>query len=111
MIFGNVIYVLADLAPSVNGKMAMILVARVITGTGAGGFEIIDFCRNLSGIISVLRSYVANASTKADRTRAISINTACWTGGAAIGPALQAAFTPLNYPGLRKKFRIFQNKK
>ncbi len=47
----------------------------------------------------IIRSYVSTASTSTDRTRAISINTACWTSGAAVGPALQAAFTPLNYPG------------
>ena len=86
MILGNIIYVLANVAPTYAGREWLVLVARLVMGTGAG-------------IIGVIRSYVATASTARDRPRAISINTACWTAGAAVGPGLQAAFTPLAYPG------------
>jgi hypothetical protein len=36
MILGNMIYMVADLAPTVDGKMAMVLIARMVMGTGAG---------------------------------------------------------------------------
>jgi ceroid-lipofuscinosis MFS transporter 7 len=59
-------------------------------------------------MVSVIRAYVATASTSRDRIKAISINTAFSAIGIAIGPGLQAAFTPLGYPG---NFKLFRYKK
>ena len=49
--------------------------------------------------MGVIRAYVATASVAKDRIKAISINTAFFAAGIAVGPGLQAAFTPLRYPG------------
>ncbi len=39
--------------------------------------------------MSVLRSYVATASTIEDRNKAISIATACWSFGVIVGPGIR----------------------
>lgn len=51
-------------------------------------------------MVSVTRAYVATASTSKDRMKAISVNTAFFAAGIAIGPGLLVAFTPLQYPGV-----------
>ncbi|KAK6027811.1 hypothetical protein OSTOST_06157 [Ostertagia ostertagi] len=57
------------------------MVARVVTGFGAGS-------------LSVLRAYAATASVPRDRLRAVSLGTAGFVLGLSFGPAIQAAFTP-----------------
>lgn len=47
----------------------------------------------------MLRAYVATSSNVEDRTKAISIGTAAYALGLTAGPGLQAAFTPIGYPG------------
>ncbi|KAK5968387.1 MFS domain-containing protein, partial [Trichostrongylus colubriformis] len=69
-----------------NQKWIM-MVARVITGFGAG-------------TLSVLRAYAATASVPRDRLRAVSLGTAGFVLGLSFGPALQAAFTPIGPVGL-----------
>jgi hypothetical protein len=54
---------------------------------------------SIEGMVGVLRAYVATASTNKDRVSAIAMNTAFFTGGIAVGPGLQVAFSPIGYPG------------
>lgn len=81
---GNFIYALLPMLPS-NVKWAM-LIARFLTGFG-------------SGTLGVLRGFIATASTRANRIRAISLGTAGLTTGLSIGPALQICFIPLGIKG------------
>ncbi|KAK6053450.1 hypothetical protein COOONC_09045 [Cooperia oncophora] len=62
------------------------LIARFFTGFGAG-------------TLGVLRSFVATASTRSSRIRAISMGTAGLTTGLSIGPAIQILFIPLGNAG------------
>ncbi|KAL6738140.1 hypothetical protein Aduo_011719 [Ancylostoma duodenale] len=81
---GNLIYALLPLFPS-GIKWAM-LIARFSTGFGAG-------------TLGVLRSFVATASTRRSRIRAVSLGTAGFTSGLSIGPAIQICFIPLGREG------------
>ncbi|WKY06931.1 hypothetical protein Q1695_006815 [Nippostrongylus brasiliensis] len=81
---GNLLYGLLPVLPS-NVKWAM-LISRFFAGIGAG-------------TLGVLRSYIATASTRADRIRAVSLGTAGLTTGLSIGPALQICFIPLGTAG------------
>ncbi|EPB66926.1 hypothetical protein ANCCEY_13981 [Ancylostoma ceylanicum] len=68
------------------------LIARFSTGFGAG-------------TLGVLRSFVATASTRRSRIRAVSLGTAGFTSGLSVGPAiqrdvdLQICFIPLGREG------------
>ncbi|CAJ0573371.1 unnamed protein product, partial [Mesorhabditis spiculigera] len=86
MALGNAVYLLIPIfgIQPYAGMMA----SRLIMGLGAG-------------IISPLRAYAIQASTKDDRSRAISLNTGGFCLGLLAGPALQILFTPLGYPGVR----------
>jgi hypothetical protein len=65
----------------------------------------------LKGMIGVLRAYVATASSANDRVRAIALNTAFFSGGIAVGPGLQVAFSPIGYPGFHTCTDIFKQQK
>ncbi|VDO87212.1 unnamed protein product [Haemonchus placei] len=62
------------------------MVARVVTGFGAG-------------TLTVLRTYAATASVPRDRLRVVSLGTAGFVLGLSFGPALQAGFTPIGDDG------------
>nr|CDJ82595.1 Major facilitator superfamily MFS-1 domain containing protein [Haemonchus contortus] len=81
---GNLLYALLPIIPS-NSKFVMLL-ARFLTGFGAG-------------TLGVLRSFIATASTRASRMRAVSLGTAGITTGLSIGPAIQICFVPLGNTG------------
>ncbi|KAK5972864.1 MFS domain-containing protein [Trichostrongylus colubriformis] len=81
---GNLTYALLPLL-SPNVKWFM-LTARFLTGFGAG-------------TLGVLRSYIATASTKEDRIRAVSLGTAGLTSGLSLGPAIQICFVALGSTG------------
>ncbi|KAK5972863.1 MFS domain-containing protein [Trichostrongylus colubriformis] len=51
------------------------------------------------GTLGVLRSFIATASTREDRIRAISFGTAGLTTGLSIGPAIQICFIPIGSAG------------
>ncbi|TKR69380.1 hypothetical protein L596_021549 [Steinernema carpocapsae] len=64
-------------------------------------FVVYEIFAGLSiGMVGILRSYVAMASTEEDRSKAISITTMAMPLGIAIGPVIQLIFTKLSYPGL-----------
>ncbi|VDL72390.1 unnamed protein product [Nippostrongylus brasiliensis] len=71
-----------------GGQKWIMMVARLVTGFGAG-------------TLSVLRAYMATASSPKDRLRAVSFGTAGMVLGLSFGPALQAAFTPIGEEGFR----------
>ncbi|CAJ0603064.1 unnamed protein product [Cylicocyclus nassatus] len=81
---GNLIYALLPILPSYI-KWAM-LISRFGTGFGAG-------------TLGVLRSFVATASTRKNRVRAVSLGTAGFTTGLSVGPAFQICFIPLGSTG------------
>ncbi|KAI6173267.1 hypothetical protein M3Y98_01063500 [Aphelenchoides besseyi] len=76
-LIGNFLYVCAQLLPH-DRKYAILISA-----------------------IGLLRSYVATASTKNDRSRAIAFMTGGFALGMTSGPILQFFFVPLGYPGFR----------
>ncbi|KAK5970800.1 Major facilitator superfamily domain-containing [Trichostrongylus colubriformis] len=81
---GNLLYaILPTLPSSIRWTM---LIARFFTGFGAGTH-------------GVLRSFIATASTREDRIRAISFGTAGLTTGLSIGPAIQICFIPIGSAG------------
>ncbi|KJH43775.1 hypothetical protein DICVIV_10204 [Dictyocaulus viviparus] len=63
------------------------LIARFLTGFGAG-------------TLGVLRSFIATASTRKNRVRAVSMGTAGLTLGLSMGPAIQICFIPLGTDGI-----------
>ncbi|VDM76613.1 unnamed protein product [Strongylus vulgaris] len=81
---GNLIYALLPALP-LYAKWAM-LISRFATGFGAG-------------TLGVLRSFVATASTRKSRIRAVSLGTAGFTSGLSVGPAFQICFIPLGNEG------------
>uniref|UniRef100_A0A914DWI0 Uncharacterized protein n=1 Tax=Acrobeloides nanus TaxID=290746 RepID=A0A914DWI0_9BILA len=64
------------------------LLSRILVGFGSGN-------------VAVMRTYGANASVKKDRAKAITMVTACWVCGITVGPAIQVAFAPIGYPGVK----------
>ena len=78
------------------------LLSRILVGFGSGN-------------VAVMRTYGANASVKKDRAKAITMVTACWVRfvvfvrkmfsiqvcGITVGPAIQIAFAPIGYPGVK----------
>ncbi|VDK57558.1 unnamed protein product [Anisakis simplex] len=66
----------------------IMLMARFIVGFGAGN-------------LSVLRTYVACASTPRDKMKALSLGIGMYNFGFCIGPAVMLVFTPLGKDGFR----------
>ncbi|CAJ0921325.1 unnamed protein product, partial [Mesorhabditis belari] len=84
MTVGNTLYLsipIFEIQPYIG-----MMVSRLVVGLGAG-------------IISPLRAYAIQGSTKDDRSRAISLNTGGFSLGILAGPGFQILFTPLDYPG------------
>ncbi|CAI4223859.1 unnamed protein product [Auanema sp. JU1783] len=82
---GNLMYGLLPAFPA--NAVYVALVARFLCGFG-------------SGTLGVLRSFLATASTKEDRIKAISIGTGGLTSGLALGPAVQICFLPIGNEGI-----------
>ncbi|CAD5233830.1 unnamed protein product [Bursaphelenchus xylophilus] len=93
---GNFTYVLAEILP--HNARYLVIFARLIVGIGSGN-------------VSVLKSYVAMASTQQDRGRAFAFLTGGITLGQTTGPVLQLLFTMIGYPGIpmfgRMKFNMY----
>ncbi|CAD5229941.1 unnamed protein product [Bursaphelenchus okinawaensis] len=93
---GNFSYALAETIP--HNARFFVLGARFIVGCG-------------SGYVSVLKSYVAMASTQSDRSRAFAILTGGLSLGQTTGPVIQLIFTIVGYPGLhmigRMQFNMY----
>ncbi|CAB3409919.1 unnamed protein product [Caenorhabditis bovis] len=89
---GNFIYALSYLA-NPYAKWAM-LFSRILCGIGPGA-------------LGVLRSFVANASTKEDRMRAVSLTNSGFTCGFFLGPTIQIGFIPLGKEGINVGFMNF----
>jgi ceroid-lipofuscinosis MFS transporter 7 len=85
MTLGNVLYVFIEDFPETHRRWAM-LAARSAVGAG-------------SGCLGVMRAYGATASTLKDRARAVTFVSAAFVIGLTVGPGLQVAFTPFDYPG------------
>ncbi|XP_064637384.1 major facilitator superfamily domain-containing protein 8-like [Lineus longissimus] len=64
-----------------------LIVSRILLGMSAGN-------------VAVVRSYIAAATTLKERTGAFANASAAQALGFIIGPALQAAFSPIGYPGV-----------
>lgn len=86
-IAGNVIYASLELFPE-GHRIWWMLVARFVAGIGMSN-------------IGLLKAYAAMASTPADRRRAVALVSGSFALGVTIGPALQALFGGIGYPGWR----------
>ncbi|VDK51684.1 unnamed protein product [Anisakis simplex] len=83
---GNFIY--GTLPVYEFGYKWIMLLARFIVGLGAGN-------------VSVLRTYVACASTPKDKMKALSLGIGMFVFGFSMGPAVMLIFTPLGKDGFR----------
>lgn len=88
LVCGNALYICAALIYHIESRKYVILVSRFTIGMGAAA-------------IGLLRTYAVNASSKEDRTKAIAYVTGGFALGMSSGPAIQLAFVPLSYPGLK----------
>uniref|UniRef100_A0A1I7S9V9 MFS domain-containing protein n=1 Tax=Bursaphelenchus xylophilus TaxID=6326 RepID=A0A1I7S9V9_BURXY len=82
--FGNFLYTVPELIPQ-NARF-VVLAARFIMGLGSGN-------------MSVLKSYVAMASTQQDRGRAFTFLTAGLSLGQTTGPVIQLLLSLIGRPG------------
>ncbi|XP_074651229.1 major facilitator superfamily domain-containing protein 8-like [Tubulanus polymorphus] len=82
---GNLMYAYIQDFPS--PRRYYLLAARALIGFGAGN-------------VAVVRSYVSGATTIKERTSALAHVSAAQAIGFILGPALQAAFVSLGYPGI-----------
>ena len=57
-IIGNLLYSTLSLIPSENGRYALLLLSRFLTGASAGRFEIISLCKFIkASVIDILILY------------------------------------------------------
>ncbi len=54
-----------------------------------------------TGLMGVLRAYIAMASAPRDRVKAIALGMSMLVIGIAVGPGLQTAFQPIGSTGFR----------
>uniref|UniRef100_F1L2W5 Major facilitator superfamily domain-containing protein 8 n=1 Tax=Ascaris suum TaxID=6253 RepID=F1L2W5_ASCSU len=85
MTFGNAIYGALSKLP-VHHAWWM-LFARLLVGFGSGN-------------LTVLRTYCAMASSRQDRSKAMSLAAGAFVVGLSLGPALQSLFTPIGKKGV-----------
>ncbi|KAK0427109.1 hypothetical protein QR680_010064 [Steinernema hermaphroditum] len=85
MFTGNVIYLSCELLPS--HRRYALCVARFLVGVGSAN-------------IPLLRAYASTSCHPKDRPRATAFVTGGIAIGIMIGPAIQACFTSISYPGL-----------
>uniref|UniRef100_A0A0M3HSZ1 MFS domain-containing protein n=1 Tax=Ascaris lumbricoides TaxID=6252 RepID=A0A0M3HSZ1_ASCLU len=81
---GNFIY--GTLPLYEHGAKWVMLAARFVVGFGSGN-------------LSVLRAYVATASSPKDRVKALSLGIGMFVLGLSVGPAVMLIFTPLGADG------------
>uniref|UniRef100_A0A1I8GXH1 MFS domain-containing protein n=1 Tax=Macrostomum lignano TaxID=282301 RepID=A0A1I8GXH1_9PLAT len=83
-LFGSALYAYVHIFPT--NRRFVLLVARFVIGLGAGNG-------------AVIRSFVSGATTVAERTEVMAKVSICQSLGFIVGPAVQAVFTLLGYPG------------
>ncbi|CEF66825.1 Major facilitator superfamily and Major facilitator superfamily domain, general substrate transporter and Major facilitator superfamily domain-containing protein [Strongyloides ratti] len=91
MLLGNIFHICLVLFPS-NSRRWIMMLGRFLTGVGSSN-------------TLLLKAYATSASTTKDRSQAIAYITGGMAIGTTMGPAFQAMFSGLSYPGLR----IFSN--
>uniref|UniRef100_A0A1I8HTA2 MFS domain-containing protein n=1 Tax=Macrostomum lignano TaxID=282301 RepID=A0A1I8HTA2_9PLAT len=83
-LFGSALYAYVHIFPT--NRRFVLLVSRFVIGLGAGNG-------------AVIRSFVSGATTVAERTEVMAKVSICQSLGFIVGPAVQAVFTLLGYPG------------
>ncbi|CAJ0582876.1 unnamed protein product, partial [Mesorhabditis spiculigera] len=86
MVAGNILYFIMPLLPA-GSAFTLLIVARMLTGVGAGNSALI-------------RAYASQASSSADRSKAIAWTTAGDTLGTTTGPLIQMACLGLGPVGI-----------
>ncbi|CAD5228457.1 unnamed protein product [Bursaphelenchus xylophilus] len=84
-LLGNILFLTAAFLPD-NAKF-VILISRFVIGTG-------------EAVLTLTRSYTAMASLPSDRSKAYGFSAAGLALGLLVGPAIQIAFSFLDYPGI-----------
>uniref|UniRef100_A0A0N4ZEU1 MFS domain-containing protein n=1 Tax=Parastrongyloides trichosuri TaxID=131310 RepID=A0A0N4ZEU1_PARTI len=95
MLLGNLIHIFLVLFPTDSRRWIM-MVGRFLTGVGSSN-------------TLLLKAYATSASTAKDRSQAIAYITGGMAIGTTIGPAFQAMFSGLSYPGYRMFFNVYFN--
>ena len=54
-IIGNLLYSTLSLIPSENGRYALLLLSRFLTGASAGRFEIISLCKFINRYLNIIQ--------------------------------------------------------
>uniref|UniRef100_A0A0K0EZB2 MFS domain-containing protein n=1 Tax=Strongyloides venezuelensis TaxID=75913 RepID=A0A0K0EZB2_STRVS len=91
MLIGNLIHIFLVLFPTDSRRWIM-MVGRFLTGVGSSN-------------TLLLKAYATSASTTKDRSQAIAYITGGMAIGTTMGPAFQAMFAGISYPG----YRIFSD--